>query len=313
MESILKKSIVLLLLLYTISSAQTLEIGTFNIQWFPCKDNGEMMAKYGIDLKYPPKGQTTDVRALFNLLKELDIELLALNEIVDVQMVTDSAKKYLGDEFKFIYSPEGGSQKVGFLYDSSVLELVGNPETYANILLKPDSRLRPAFRAYFKSKPNGFDFHAIVVHLKASPRGWDQRQRQLQLLEGLLASLPEDSKDADIILLGDMNNVTTAGAGEFKPMMEKLGFYWASSELENVPTNYWKPDWKINRIQGSAIDHIFVSSDAKVEYVENTTTVGGVCKLGAAEYQNDAIPEYFNVISDHCPVYATFKVDIDND
>ena len=30
---------------------QTIEIGTFNIEWFPCKDDGKMLKKYGIDLK----------------------------------------------------------------------------------------------------------------------------------------------------------------------------------------------------------------------------------------------------------------------
>lgn len=308
----MKKILFMLTALIGFSVAQNIEIGTFNIEWFPCKDDGQLMKKYGIDMKYPPTGSATDVKALFEMLKDLDIELLALEEIVDNQMIADSAKKYLGEDYKYIFSPSGGTQKVGFLYDSSVLELVGQPESYDNILLRADSRLRPAFRAYFKTKPEGFDFHAIVVHLKASPRGWDQRKQQLQLLEGILAELPEETKDADIIVMGDMNNVTEAGADEFKPMLERLGFYWATQELNGLPSSYWQPNYKMARIQSSNIDQIFVSADAKIEYMENSVKVGGVCSEGAAEYTG-TMPEYYEKISDHCPVYATFRADKDDD
>jgi endonuclease/exonuclease/phosphatase family metal-dependent hydrolase len=271
------------------------------------------MKKYDINLRYPPKGNATDIEALFTLLKGLDLELLAVEEIVDPKLLGEMAKKYLGEEYEMIYSTAGGSQKVGFLYDSSVLELIGDPETYASLLLKPNSRLRPAFRAYFKSKPNGFDFHAIVVHLKASPRGWGPRKQQLDKLEEILQSLPEESKDNDIILMGDMNNVTKAGAGEFTPMMERLGFYWATSELDGKPTNYWQPDWKVNKIKASTIDQIFVSADAKIEFVEGSTKTSGGCAAGNDTYEGENIPAYFDKISDHCPVYASFRFEKDND
>jgi endonuclease/exonuclease/phosphatase family metal-dependent hydrolase len=312
----MKKSMIILILLSGMlfgQQSQTIEIGTFNIEWFPCKDDGELMKKYDINLRYPPKGNATDIEALFALLKDLDIELLAVEEIVDPKLLGEMAKKYLGEEYEMIYSTAGGSQKVGFLYDSSVLELIGEPETYASLLLKPDSRLRPAFRAYFKSKLNGFDFHAIVVHLKASPRGWDRRKQQLDKLEEILQSLPEESKDSDIILMGDMNNVTKAGAGEFTPMMERLGFYWATSELDGKPTNYWQPDWKVNKIKASTIDQIFVSADAKIEFVEGSIKTSGGCAAGNDFYEGENIPAYFDKISDHCPVYASFKFEKDDD
>jgi endonuclease/exonuclease/phosphatase family metal-dependent hydrolase len=294
-------------------TGQTIEIGAFNIEWFPCKDDGEMMKKYGIELRYPPQGNSTNIKELFNLLKEVDIELLAVEEIVDPQMLADSAKKYLGDNFEFIYSEAGGSQKVGFLYDSSIIKLAGEPQTYTEVMLTQDSRLRPAFRAYFKAVNDGFDFHAIVVHLKASPRGWDQRKQQLEILENILSTLPEESHDSDIIVMGDMNNVTDAGAEEFKSMLQRLNFHWASEKLDGLATNYWQPDWKKHRIIPSVIDHIFVSDDANVELVQNSVKVGGMCAKKISEYTGDKFPDYFENISDHCPVYVSFKFDKDDD
>lgn len=313
----MRKSLFLILIILPLivfgQSESFIEIGTFNIEWFPCKDDGAMMKKYGIELRYPPQGQSTDIAALFSMLKELDIELLGVNEIVDPQLFEKSAKEYLGDRYNFIYSDSGGSQKVGFLYDSDVFKLVGQPQTYGDITLGPDSRLRPAYRAYFKGIENGFDFHAIVVHLKASPRGWDLRKKQWQILENILHDLPEDTQDRDIILLGDFNNVSKKRFDEFKPVIKKLNFYWATEALDNRWSSYWTPDYKVERIEASLIDQIFISADAKIEYVEGSTAVGGMCASGQFEFRGDSIPEYYDTISDHCPVYGSFRVDVDND
>ncbi len=294
-------------------TARYMDVATFNIEWFPCKDDGEMMKKYDINLSHPPRGNATDVKALFNMLSKMDLELLAVEEIVDTKMFADSARHYMGGEYKFIYAPGRGSQKVGFLYNSKKLQLIGAPQVYNDLLLKPDSYLRPAFRAYFKSIPDGFDFHAIVVHLKASPRGWGQREKQWQVLKEILSDLPEETQDDDIILLGDMNNVTKARENEFLPVLEPLGFYWVTQELNGMPSNYWMADWKNKRIQASLIDQIFVSADARVEYIEGSVHVGGMCASAFDNYYDGEFPRYYETISDHCPVIARFRVDRDDD
>ena len=293
----------------------TIEIGAFNIEWFPCKDDGEMMKKYDINLRYPPQGNSTDIPALFELLKDLDIELLGVVEIVDPALLAESAKTYLGPQFEMIYAPSKSSQKIGFLYDSSVLEIVGQPEIYSEVTLDPDSWLRPAFRAYFRVKSNGMDFHAIVTHLKASPSGWPTREKQWKVLEDILKRLPEESGDKDIVLMGDFNNVSKLGYDEYKPIMERLDFVWANADMvaDSGYTNYWRPDYKEERIQGSLIDQIFISADAADEFIENTAKSGGMCSGGAEDYEGEAIPDYYEKISDQCPVFATFRVDIDND
>ena len=110
-----------------------------------------------------------------------------------------------------------------------------------------------------------------------------------------------------------MNNVTEIAEEEFMPMMKRLGFYWATQELAGRPTNYWQPDWKINRIQASIVDQIFVSRDAKMEYISNKTSVFGPCGTAVESYEDENIPDFYNTISDHCPVFATFRIDQDND
>ena len=305
----------LILPLGLFAQPKEIEVGAFNIEWFPCKDDGEMMKNYDINLRRPPSGNATNIPALFNLLKKLDIELLGVVEIVDPALLEKSAQEHLGPQFKVAYAPSAGSQKVGFLYDSSVLEIIGQPEIYASVKLKPNSWLRPAFRAYFKTKPNGMDFHAIVAHLKAGPSGWGQREQQWKVLEEILKTLPEESGDKDIVLMGDFNNVSKLGYDEFIPVMDRLGFCWANAQMavDSGYTNYWRPDYTKERIQGSLIDQIFISADAEFEFIPNSSKVGGMCAGGTGEYEGEAIPDFYEQISDHCPIFVTFKADVDND
>ncbi|MCD6377159.1 MAG: hypothetical protein J7L94_16665 [Caldisericaceae bacterium] len=308
--------ILLLLPVFLIAQNQAIiEVGSFNIEWFPCKEDGQLMQKYGINLRNPPQGNSTDIPALFKLLKKLDIELLGVVEIVDTKLFAEKAKEYLGPQYKFIYAPSKSSQKVGFLYDSSVLELKEPPQVYMDVALNPDSWLRPALRGYFKYKPNGFDFHAIIVHLKAAPSGWKTRKKQWQALEKIITNLENKSGDKDIILMGDFNNVSKLGFNEFLPRINKWRFYWATHELleDSLVTNYWQPDFTKEHIEGSLIDQIFVSSDAKFEMVPNSVKVGGVCAEGKKSYEGPDLPDYYEKISDHCPVFVSFKADVDND
>lgn len=316
--NMLRRVSLLVLFTFILAFAQngkTIEIGSFNIEWFPCKDDGQLMKKYDINLRRPPTGNATNIKALFSLLKELDVELFGLVEIVDPKLLQEAAEKYLGPQFKVLYAPSKSSQKVAFLYDSSVLRVVGQPEIYAEVTLDPDSWLRPAFRAYFKVIPNGFDFHAIITHLKAAPGGYKTRQKQWQVLAQILKDLPEQTRDADIVLMGDFNNVSRHQEQEFLPVMKKLNFFWATSELKDQGyfSNYWQPDYSVQRIEGSLIDQIFISDDARLEYVPGSMRVGGMCSQKKREFSADSIPEFYEEISDHCPVYGTFRADVDND
>ena len=95
--------------------------------------------------------------------------------------------------------------------------------------LDKQNRLRPAFGAYFKSLPDGFDFHIVVVHLKSLPKYFSTRQDQWFKLGEIIRRLPEGKqKDEDIILLGDFNHVSKHGVGEFLPFIDRANFYWTA-------------------------------------------------------------------------------------
>ena len=289
----------------------TIEIGTFNIRFFPCNQDGEMMKNYNIEMRHPPEGPATDTTMLFKIIRDLDIEVLGVQEIVDPPLFGAMAKRHLGDKFDFIYAPSNAWQKIGILYNSEKVKLIGQPQIYSEVALGKMNRHRPALRAYFKSLPDGFDFHVIVVHLKASPRGYPERIKQWELLHSILEDLPEEN-ESDIILLGDFNNVSKIRYDEFLPFLKTHKYFWPISESDTLITQYWRPDWNVERIESGSIDQLFISSDAKIEYIENSTKVGGYCSDMKNEFVGE-FPEFYKNISDHCPVYSSFKSFPDND
>jgi len=299
--------------LLTAQTYDVIEIGSFNIRFFPCNQDAGMMEKYDIQLRYPPQGSATDTTLLFNMTKNLDIEILGVQEIVDPPLFRDMAKRHLGDNFEFIYAPSKGWQKVGLLYNTDKVNLIGSPTIFNEVTLGKTDRLRPAFHGYFKTVPDGFDFHVIVVHLKAAPSGYNQRKQQWQHLESILTALPKNEQnDADIILVGDFNNVSSERYNEFLPLMNRQKYFWVGSEQKNLITNYWRPDWSKPEIQSSMIDQIVISDDAKIEYVENSTMVGGLCSKGE-DIITGHFPDYYLNVSNHCPIYASFRAFPDDD
>jgi endonuclease/exonuclease/phosphatase family metal-dependent hydrolase len=292
---------------------ETIEVGTFNIRFFPCNQDGKMMEKYDINMTYPPEGLPTDTTMLFDLLKEIDIEVLGVQEIVDPTLFGAMAKRHLGDNFEFIFAPSDIWQKVGILYDTSVVRLICEPVIYREVALDMPDRLRPALGAYFKSIPDGFDFHIIVVHLKSSPKHYEMRQEQWAELEKIVTQLPQGvQKDKDIILLGDFNHVSEHRTGEFLPSLDRIDFYWTVGGDLTLNSNYWIPDWSKPELEGSLIDQIFISRDVTKEFQAASLNVGGLCAMGQQLISGE-FPEYYQKISDHCPVFVSFQVNPDND
>ena len=292
---------------------ENIEIGTFNIRFFPCNQDDELMKKYDINLRYPANGVATDTVMLFEMLKDLDIEILGVEEIVDPPLFGAMAKRHMGEHYEFAYAPSNGWQKVGFLYNSDKVKLLGEPTIYNEVALGKVDRLRPAFHGYFKAIPDGFDFHVIVLHLKASPRGYDVRKEQWIELKKILTALPnDDRKDADVVVVGDFNNVSSDRYNEFLPLLDRLHYFWIGAENDRLISSYWRPDYSKPEIKGSIIDQIIISSDAKIEYIENSTRVGGLCSEGRETITGD-FPKYYLEISDHCPVYSSFRAFPDDD
>ena len=105
------KSIFLVLLFctgLTLAQDATVDVGTFNIRFFPCNEDSAMMHRYDIEMRYPPSGVATDTTRLFQLIRDLDIEVLGVQELVDPALFGAMAKRHLGEK---LYNQVYGGSK----------------------------------------------------------------------------------------------------------------------------------------------------------------------------------------------------------
>lgn len=254
-----------------------------------------------------------DLPRLRERLLALEPDVVAVQEIKEPEVLRE-----LMPEWRLAISEQGGAghQRVGFLYDPRTIELVGEPAEHRGLTMK--GRVRPAFSAYMRRLPHGPDFHAVVVHLKARPDGFELRRKQWPALAQVLAELGRS--DADIVLLGDFN---TTGPEDGSPgrELEQLDAALAPAGVQRVRNEagcsaYWdgrrRDAWK----EPSLLDLAWTGGLAESIGPESSTTVLGPCARHRCDpfRSTDAYPELdYERVSDHCPIVIDLASGTDDD
>lgn len=281
----------------------TIRVATFNIRMFPCNTNCECKQSHGYERCDSRDGQRTDQEMLAATIKEIDADLIAVNEILDPKAFTAFAAEKLGPEWQLIYASEGSSLKVGFLYNSSVIT-AGTKQVFKEIYtglvrlehppqcLGLRTSLRPAFACHFLVNGTKFDFQAVVLHLKAGPCP-SVRRAQWKLMEKVVDRLA--ITDSDVIVLGDFNET----GGESKDFAEFRRLKKFAVATEKVPCTHH------GRGKGVTLDYILLSRAANKHVVKGSEQVCGPCATGCS--RNPRWKEYRNRVSDHCPVSVQLR------
>ncbi|MFT7535687.1 MAG: exonuclease III [Hyphomicrobiaceae bacterium] len=204
------RSVLLFVSLCFALPAQAVEdicIGSWNIEFL------------GADPKYrrdtPPRSDN-DMVAIGLKIKQLGVAVLGVQEICGeepLQAVAAAAgpawRAVLGTSGK--WSDNKTQQGVGFVYDSSIVDLL-----YAEELLEFPSELdgvsvfhRKPVTACFRHRKTGCDFRVVIVHLKAGRKARDLQKRKAEAghLRSWVGKLLEDvHEDRDIVIMGDFNS-----------------------------------------------------------------------------------------------------------
>lgn len=281
----------------------SLRIGTFNIRNFPCNTNCECLKEFRFEHCKRPDSLPTDWRRLGHEIRALRPDVLAVNEILNPDRLQRFAEESLGASSRFVHSRDGGEHKLGFLYDSSAIELVGQ-WSFARLFTEIRARehpeecvrglrhLRPAFACHFRVRGSKFDFIAVALHLKSGPCA-SVRQAQWRIMERIVDRLAE--KDSDIIILGDFNDKKRRER-DFDLFCQTKGFSVATEGISCTV---------LGRDEGVVFDHILVSREALKLLVPGSVRVGGACRQGCEP--NAFFKAYKNLVSDHCPVLAEIR------
>ena len=255
-----------------------------------------------------------DLPRLRERVLDLDADLIAVQEIKK----PDELAKLL-PELELLISEHGGSggQKVGFLYDASSVELVGEPSEHRELTMK--GRVRPAFHAYFRRRHGGPDLHAIVVHLKARPDGLELRREQWKALTGVVELVSKDG-DPDVLLLGDFNTTGPEG-GAAQQELGELDAAMARAGLARVPnaigcTAYWDGRRRDAWQEASLLDLAYVGglAESTVDALQ-VVPVGHCARHQCAEFRStQAYPDLdYERVSDHCPLVIDLPAGRDDD
>ncbi|MBM4327157.1 MAG: hypothetical protein FJ118_08330 [Deltaproteobacteria bacterium] len=286
------------------NSRTSLRIGSFNIRNFPCNTNCDCLKEFSFDRCKRPDSLPTDWRRLAHEIRALRPDVLAVNEILNPDRLRRFAEEGLGSSWRVVYSNEGGPHKVGFLYDASAVKLVEQwsfasifndikPREHAEDCVRGLGHLRPAFACHFRLRGSEFDVTAVALHLKSGPCP-TVREAQWRIMERIVDRLAE--KVNNIIILGDFNEKRRRER-DFDSFCRAKGFSVATEGILCTA---------LGRDEGIVFDHILVSREALKFLAPGSARAGGACGQGCAP--NAFWKAYKNLVSDHCPVVAEFRV-----
>jgi endonuclease/exonuclease/phosphatase family metal-dependent hydrolase len=249
---------------------------------------------------FPQQGQIT-IDSVRMIILGLQVDLVAMQEITDTTAFRDLVNSM--DEWDGIYSSDeyspGSYQKTGILWRTDQVA-VTNPQQLFPGLTYPFPRSPLLAEAVWQRGQQVFDFHIIVLHLKAggTPDDLERRRQACGYLKDFVDLVIGQGWDPDFILAGDWNdelddppdqNAFTVFLDDslhyqFLTMPLAGDPFWASYPFSSNP---------------SLIDHILVTVDALGEYE------GGWTETLRLEQE---VSNYSYYVSDHRPVMSQFPV-----
>ena len=254
-------------------SSNSFDIVTYNIEEFP---------KYG--------EETAQVVA--ELIKEMNVDIVALQEISSEEEFNKLVDRLIGWEGEF-YPINNSVWNLAYLYKVSEISI---NEAKSKVIFEDDfwSFPRPPFEVHVTHIPTGIEAILINNHLKCCD-GSENEERRRSATDSLYKYISDNYPDDAVIILGDLND-------EINGTSYETNVFWT---LVNDPDNFMFTDMSIARgiaawwsypSWPSHIDHICITNEL-YQYIDTTIV------HRADQCYND----YREVISDHRPLYLRLK------
>ncbi len=267
----------------TFGTDNTLEVMTWNIEWFP------------------KEGPTT-IDYVIEIIQALDVDVIALQEI-DEKPMFDTLVKYLdGWDGYFV---ESEYLSLAYLYKPDVIEVEDIFEIYTS-----NNREFPRAPLVMKMKYSGEDFIVINNHLKCCGDGilnlnnsWDEETRRYDACNLLEQYIRVFYPNENVIFLGDLNDLLNDNVvnNVFQTFLDDTENYlFADIDIaEGNSANWSYPTWP------SHLDHILITNELFDELEDESSTIE---TIKVDEYLPGGWWEYENYVSDHRPVAIKLKI-----
>jgi len=293
----LKKPLLFIALLLTtfLSNAQELEIPAFG------SDSTFEVLTWNIEW-FPKNGQTT-VDYVSEIINDLDVDLLAMQEIDDKNYFDQLLENLDGRAGFYVVSKYSN---LAYIYKTDVVEVDTIYEIYTS-----QPYWRPFPRAPMVMEMRFMDAHYVIInnHFKCCGDGildstdpWDEETRRLDasiLLEQFIDSIFPDTR---VIMLGDLNDdlADEPDNNVFNVFLDDPEKYlFTDLTIAEGSISEWSyPSWP------SHLDHILITNELFVDF-ENEYAAVQTLKLD--EYFAGGFYEYDKNVSDHRPVALKIK------
>ncbi len=300
-----------------ISKNATLDIVTWNIEWFG--DEGNSPAGANAD-----SVQKDSVKAVLN---SLDADVYAVEEISDdalfAQMVSEmNGYDFVLSDYTSYPDDPGVKQKVGFIYKTSTVSLVETKPLLASIhpyynggdgsalVNYPDAdhtRFYASGRLPFMmvadvtingstNRYNIIDIHARANSSTDALLRYEMRKYDVEVLKD---SLDQYYADANIILVGDYNDDVDETVADVSTTESSYIKYVDDTEDYLPVTGILSASgFRSYVFETDMIDHISITSELFENYIDGSARV----------HYEVYSANYTNTTSDHFPVSARFLV-----
>ena len=263
-----------------ISKDETLDVVTWNIEWFGSGSNG-------------PEDDEIQLNNVITVIDSIDADLFALQEISNPTMfarLVDSLDAYEG-----IIASFSQTQKTAYLYKSSTINVLNSGLlTLGQVSYDWANGRFPLelnFQATFDQEVR--EIKAYNIHAKALGEQEDYVRRRDASIT-LKNYLDQNEAESNVIVIGDYNDemlISSVGGQDspYKNFVDDSEYTVLTKSLEERGFTSYS--------SFSMIDHITITSELMDEYFEGTERVENPSYIGS----------YLSQTSDHYPVWVRFK------
>jgi len=244
---------------------ETLDIVTWNIEWYP-------------------KNDLTNTH-ISEIIDSLDVDIIALQEITDnvsFNELVNSLEGWSG------YKSGGSSsdyQELAYIINTNKVEILSGPYTILNSYEYEFAYREPLV---LECIYNNNHIVIINVHYKCCDGSESRRLAASNLLYNYINSNLDSEK---VIVLGDFNDLLNdSGINIFEPFLNDDDYSFADYKIAISSNEYWSfPNWP------SHLDHILITNELFSNVISTNTVL--------IDYSiNGGFSTYDYYISDHRPV-----------
>ncbi len=264
----------------SISKDFTLDVVTWNIEWFGDEGNG-------------PADVNTQFENVKTLVTTLDADIYALQEISDVTLFNSLVSDL--EDYGGVIADFSQTQRTAYLYNTNSIQFIDSELITSGMVQSDWANGRFPFLLQFTANINGEDreVYAYNIHAKAfgEPSDYSQRVNASAQLKNYLDNTHQGE---NVIVLGDFNDEileSTADGEEspYKNFDDDAEYTIVTKSLEQAGYTSFS--------RFSMIDHIVFNSQLTDEYFQGTERVENPFYIGS----------FLSETSDHFPVWVRFK------